>query len=133
MTDIRDELANAFSDPDPVRRAQIQMLKPLPKRFYKDVTVGRDETGAHQILLDGRSVRTPASEAGGAVFPGGTLRTNIALVALRTGGTYWSVRTGGAGDAAEGPGVLVVHLAPHHPAVGDGLELGGGHPLLLPR
>lgn len=62
MTDMRDELANAFSDPDPVRRAQIQMLKPLPKRFYKDVTVGRDETGAHQILLDGRSVRTPARQ-----------------------------------------------------------------------
>ena len=35
------------------------------------------------------------------------------------------------GDAAERPGVLVVHLAPHHPAVGDGLELGGGDPVPL--
>jgi chaperone required for assembly of F1-ATPase len=31
---------------------------PLPKRFYKDVTVGEAENG-FSILLDGRSVRTP--------------------------------------------------------------------------
>lgn len=31
---------------------------PLPKRFYKDVTVGEAENGS-SILLDGRSVRTP--------------------------------------------------------------------------
>jgi chaperone required for assembly of F1-ATPase len=59
MPDIRDDLSNALSDPDPVRRAQIQMKRPLPKRFYKDVTIGAVE-GGFGILLDGRPVRTPA-------------------------------------------------------------------------
>ena len=36
MPDIRDDLHGALSDPDPVRRAQIQMHKPLPKRFLQD-------------------------------------------------------------------------------------------------
>lgn len=59
MPDIRNDLTNALSDPDPVRRAQLQMLRPLPKRFYKDVSVGESE-GGYAILLDGRPVRTPA-------------------------------------------------------------------------
>lgn len=59
MPDIRDDLNDALSDPDPVRRAQLQMLKPLPKRFYKDVSTGKTEDG-FAILLDGRPVRTPA-------------------------------------------------------------------------
>src|SRR5690606_6393174 len=46
-------------DPDPVRRAQIQMKRPLPKRFYKDVTIGPLD-GGFGVLLDGRPVRTPA-------------------------------------------------------------------------
>ena len=50
-----------MSDPDPVRRAQIQMLKPLPKRFYKDVTAVETEDG-FTIRLDGASVRTPAKK-----------------------------------------------------------------------
>ncbi len=63
MADIRDDLSNALSDPDPVRRAQIQMMKPLPKRFYKTVSVGPAENGnGHTILLDGRAVRTPAKQ-----------------------------------------------------------------------
>lgn len=62
MSDIRDEFTNTFSDPDPVRRAQIQMLKPLPKRFYKEVSVGRDEGEGFAILLDGRAVKTPAKQ-----------------------------------------------------------------------
>jgi chaperone required for assembly of F1-ATPase len=62
MPDIRDDLSSAFSDPDPVRRAQIQMLKPLPKRFYKNVSVGRLEDGGFAVLLDERPVRTPARE-----------------------------------------------------------------------
>jgi chaperone required for assembly of F1-ATPase len=62
MPDIRDDFSSAFSDPDPVRRAQIQMLKPLPKRFYKVVTVGQTPDGAHAILLDGRPVKTPAKQ-----------------------------------------------------------------------
>ncbi len=60
MPDIRDDLTGALSDPDPVRRAQIQMLKPLPKRFYTVVTVGPADGGGHAVLLDGRAVRTPA-------------------------------------------------------------------------
>ncbi|AHK44127.1 MULTISPECIES: ATP12 family chaperone protein [Ensifer] len=60
MPDIRDELSGALSHEDPVRRAQIQMLKPLPKRFYKDVSIGTSEDGGHSVLLDGRPVRTPA-------------------------------------------------------------------------
>lgn len=58
MRDIRSDLSDAMSDPDPVRRAQIQMKRPLPKRFYKDVTTERSEEG-FRILLDGRPVRTP--------------------------------------------------------------------------
>ncbi|MDO9418885.1 ATP12 family chaperone protein [Pararhizobium sp.] len=62
MPDIRDDLNHALSDPDPVRRAQLQMLKPLPKRFYKEVSIGQGADG-HQVLLDGRPVRTPAKHA----------------------------------------------------------------------
>ena len=62
MPDIRDDLHQALSDPDPVRRAQIQMHKPLPKRFYKVVSIGPAEDGGHAILLDGRTVRTPAKQ-----------------------------------------------------------------------
>lgn len=59
MRDILSDLSDAMSDPDPVRRAQIQMKRPLPKRFYKDVSIGEGEGGL-TVLLDGRPVRTPA-------------------------------------------------------------------------
>ena len=59
MRDILTDLSDAMSDPDPVRRAQIQMKRPLPKRFYKDVAIGQGEDG-FTVLLDGRPVRTPA-------------------------------------------------------------------------
>jgi len=59
MRDIFLDLTEQLSDPDPVRRAQIQMKAPLPKRFYKDVSVG-ETAGEHSILLDGRPVKTPA-------------------------------------------------------------------------
>ncbi|HVK90667.1 MAG TPA: ATP12 family protein, partial [Mycoplana sp.] len=58
MRDILSDLSDVMSDPDPVRRAQIQMKRPLPKRFYKDVSIGRTDDG-HAVLLDGRAVRTP--------------------------------------------------------------------------
>ena len=48
-----------LSDPEPVRRAQIQMRKPLPKRFYTAVSVGRTPDG-FTVELDGKPVRTPA-------------------------------------------------------------------------
>ncbi len=61
MRDLLEDLdAGRFlSDPDPVRRAQIQMRAPLPKRFYKAVTVGAGAEG-FEVLLDGRTARTPA-------------------------------------------------------------------------
>ncbi|KQV30905.1 ATPase [Rhizobium sp. Root73] len=62
MPDIRDDLHDALSDPDPVRRAQIQMHKPLPKRFYTTVSTAPAEDGGHAVLLDGRTVRTPAKQ-----------------------------------------------------------------------
>jgi chaperone required for assembly of F1-ATPase len=59
MRDIFSDLsAPPLSDEDPVRRAQIQMKQPLPKRFYKEVGVGKVEDG-FAILLDGRPVKTP--------------------------------------------------------------------------
>ncbi|MBN9242822.1 MAG: ATPase [Mesorhizobium sp.] len=60
MRDILNDLeAGKFlSDPDPVRRAQIQMRTPLPKRFYKAVSVEADGD-AFSVRLDGKPVRTP--------------------------------------------------------------------------
>lgn len=63
---MRDILGSDFipemSDPDPVRRAQIQMKKPLPKRFYKDVSISETDDG-FAILLDTRGIKTPARNA----------------------------------------------------------------------
>jgi hypothetical protein len=39
MRDLLNDLSEGLSHPDPIRRAQIQMKKPLPKRFYIDVAV----------------------------------------------------------------------------------------------
>ncbi|MER8614878.1 ATP12 family chaperone protein [Mesorhizobium sp. M0220] len=61
MRDILNDLeaGKQLSDPDPVRRAQIQMKTPLPKRFYKTVAVAPVEDG-FAVHLDGKPVRTPA-------------------------------------------------------------------------
>ncbi|MFB2567691.1 ATP12 family chaperone protein [Rhizobium sp. IMFF44] len=59
MRDLLNDLSEGLSHPDPIRRAQIQMKKPLPKRFYKDVTIN-EEHGGHAIALDGKVVKTPA-------------------------------------------------------------------------
>ncbi|HEY6631615.1 MAG TPA: ATP12 family chaperone protein [Rhizobiaceae bacterium] len=60
MRDILNDLeaGQTLSDPDPMRRAQIQMRTPLPKRFYKDVAVAEGE-GGFVVQLDGRPVKTP--------------------------------------------------------------------------
>lgn len=60
MRDILNdfEAGKQLSDPDPVRRAQIQMKTPLPKRFYKTVAVAPVEDG-FAVHLDGKPVRTP--------------------------------------------------------------------------
>jgi chaperone required for assembly of F1-ATPase len=64
MRDILSDLEDGLflSDPDPVRRAQLQMRTPLPKRFYQGVSVAETE-GGHAILLDGKQARTPARAA----------------------------------------------------------------------
>ena len=61
MRDILNDLeaGKQLSDPDPVRRAQIQMKTHLPKRFYKDVSVAAVE-GGFAVHLDGKPVRTPS-------------------------------------------------------------------------
>jgi chaperone required for assembly of F1-ATPase len=58
MRDILTDFSEMLSDPDPVRRAQIQMHKPMPKRFYKEVSVSAGE-GGYLLLLDGKPVKTP--------------------------------------------------------------------------
>lgn len=60
MRDILEDLeaGRLLSDPDPIRRAQIQSKMPLPKRFYDQVSVGERE-GGYAVLLDGKPVRTP--------------------------------------------------------------------------
>lgn len=59
MRDLLNDLSEGLSHPDPIRRAQIQMKRPLPKRFYKNVTINSGE-GGHAIALDGKMVKTPA-------------------------------------------------------------------------
>ena len=61
MRDILNDLeaGKLLSDPDPIRRAQLQMRTPLPKRFYKDVAVAAGE-GGFVVQLDGKGVKTPA-------------------------------------------------------------------------
>ncbi len=57
LNDLGDEIR--LSDADPVRRAQKQMLKPLPKRFYKTAEVMQEADG-YAVHLDGKQVKTPA-------------------------------------------------------------------------
>ena len=53
MSDIETDKAT-----DPMRKAQEQMRTPLPRRFYKDVSI--EPAGeAFEVRLDGRPVRTP--------------------------------------------------------------------------
>ena len=56
MRDLLDDLQNCL---DPHEAARASQQRPLPRRFYKDVTLGEAEDG-FRILLDGRPVRTPA-------------------------------------------------------------------------
>ena len=59
MRDILTDLeAGHVSDPDPVRRAQIQMRTPMPKRFYDKAEAVETDSG-FAVRLDGKPVRTP--------------------------------------------------------------------------
>jgi len=53
------ETGDAYSEPDPIRRAQSSLKKPLPKRFYKQVAVAPEVEG-FTVRLDDRPIRTPA-------------------------------------------------------------------------
>jgi chaperone required for assembly of F1-ATPase len=57
LTDL--EVESFVSEPDPVKRAQLTMRTPLPKRFYKEASVA-DAGGQFVIHLDGKPVKTPA-------------------------------------------------------------------------
>lgn len=63
MREILSDLESGkhLSDPDPTRRAQIQMKTPVVKRFYKQVEVV-DTSAGFVIHLDGKPVRTPGRE-----------------------------------------------------------------------
>jgi chaperone required for assembly of F1-ATPase len=51
-----------LSDPNPIKRAQNAMARqPLPKRFYKEVSVV-EEGGRFALKLDGKGARTPARQ-----------------------------------------------------------------------
>eukprot|EP01037_Dinobryon_pediforme_P017473 gene17473-17666_t len=61
---MRDDLTSlvfpVHGEPiDPVAMARKDMQKNLPKRFYKEVRTELQD-GAHALLLDGRSAKTPA-------------------------------------------------------------------------
>lgn len=59
---MRDDLSAIFVDPgerNPLKSAQRDMKRPLPKRFYKEVSV--EPAGENfGIALDGKPIRTPA-------------------------------------------------------------------------
>ncbi|RLQ87834.1 ATP12 family chaperone protein [Notoacmeibacter ruber] len=64
-------------DTDPTQKAREQMRRPLPKRFYKEVTVEEaDDVSAYAILLDGRTVKTPGRKV--LAFPTRALAELIA-------------------------------------------------------
>jgi chaperone required for assembly of F1-ATPase len=58
----RDDLSALFvadEERDPVKAAQREMKRPLPKKFYREVAVAPAEDG-FRLTLDGKPVRTPA-------------------------------------------------------------------------
>ncbi len=56
MRDLMADLEEGQDDP--LARARAAQRAPLPKRFYKEVSVGEAD-GGFTVLLDGRPVRTP--------------------------------------------------------------------------
>lgn len=56
---MRDLLEDLETGTDPRQAARAAQQRPMPRRFYKDVSVGEAEDG-FRILLDGKPVRTPA-------------------------------------------------------------------------
>lgn len=61
MRDILNDMnEKSLQERDPMRDVQKQTA--LPKRFYKDVSVGQSDDG-FVILLDGKTVKTPAKKS----------------------------------------------------------------------
>ena len=64
---MRDDLSALFvadGERDPHKSAQRDLKRPLPKKFYKDVSVTPLDEG-FGLALDGRPVRTPGARAAG--------------------------------------------------------------------
>ena len=58
---LDDDLLPHHGEPiDPVAMARKDLKTSLPKRFWKEVSLGPHEEGAFALLLDGRPARTPA-------------------------------------------------------------------------
>ncbi|MCC4243489.1 ATP12 family chaperone protein [Stappia indica] len=57
MRDLLSDIEDGGTT-DPVERARTLSRRELPKRFYKEVQVARQEDGLHAVQLDGRSVKT---------------------------------------------------------------------------
>ncbi|MEN3791574.1 ATP12 family protein [Fulvimarina sp. MAC3] len=67
MSNNPDILQRLFENPNAMRRD-------LPKRFYEKAALGRAESG-YQVLLDGRSVKTPAKKP--LILPNEAIATTI--------------------------------------------------------
>ena len=63
MRELLQELNDNAEKADPVKQAQILSKRELPKRFYKEAfvkEVGGEEGGEFAVVLDGKTVKTPA-------------------------------------------------------------------------
>ncbi len=65
MRDLLNDMSEGLSHPDPIRRAQIQMKKPLPKRFYKTVSQSPARNEGFAIELDGKACPHAGPQAPG--------------------------------------------------------------------
>ncbi|MGN6537030.1 MAG: ATP12 family chaperone protein [Mesorhizobium sp.] len=113
MRDILSDLeaGKLLFDPDPVRRAQIQMRTPLPKRFYKAVSVEPDGE-VFGVRLDGKPVRTPSKallalpNAAAAALVAGEFEAQAEVIDPVTMPTLRLVNTAIDGVAADPQAVL---------------------------
>lgn len=60
MTEDKRNEANGHANDAAPGLAKDSLRPPLPKRFYKEVSVEADDGGGFALLLDGRGIRTPA-------------------------------------------------------------------------
>lgn len=62
MRDVLGDTNGAGEPTDPMRKAQVAMRTPLPKRFYKGAGVEAVD-GGFAVTLDGKAARTPVKAA----------------------------------------------------------------------